>query len=152
MIPVRLATPDDFPGVLDLCHHLHRGTAVGHAVPGTLDAARLERLGQAALAQGSLWVGAEGDEAPCAFLLALADAHPFTGTPFGEELGWWVEPAQRGRTLGVRLLVHAIDWARRQALPALFMAAPIERPDIGVFLVRAGFVPVQTTYVLRLGA
>lgn len=69
---------------------------------------------------------------------------------FGEEAGWWVEPAHRTSALvGPKLLRRAECWARERGLLLLKMVAPAGSPEVEAFYLHAGYFELETTYVKR---
>jgi GNAT superfamily N-acetyltransferase len=78
----------------------------------------------------------------------IAGPHPLTGEPYADEVCWWVEPGERARGVGPRLLQAAETWAETNGLDMLKMAAP-EGSDVGRFYILKGYEAVETIYMKR---
>lgn len=76
--------------------------------------------------------------------------HAISGQRYADEIAWWVHPAHRGGTIGPRLLAAAEAWARADGCTLVKMIAPHHAPDVGRYLARRGYAPVETAHVRRL--
>jgi len=94
-----------------------------------------------------------GDVKPVPHLVGMlglvAITHPASGADYADEIVWWVDPEFRGGSIGPRLLAAGETWARRRGLPLVNMVAP-EGSDVGRFLARQGYTPIETAWVKRL--
>lgn len=77
---------------------------------------------------------------------ALVMPHAADGRIFADEVAWWVEPEDRGGTLGPRLLVALLEACSSKSVSMVKMVAP-KGSDVGRFLERAGFEEVESTYL-----
>ena len=83
----------------------------------------------------------DGADAGCAAITrrALAD-----GTAAAELKRLWVEPAFRGCGLGRGLIMHAIDWTRRQGASAVVLDTVLEAmPEAAALYRSLGFEEIQ---------
>lgn len=73
-------------------------------------------------------------------------------TAWAVELAWWVDPAARGGTAGIRLVTAFQDWAREQGAKLVAMSSLHLDHDTRVssVLERMGFSPSEHTYIKRL--
>jgi GNAT superfamily N-acetyltransferase len=73
-------------------------------------------------------------------------------TLWASELAWWVEPAARGGTAGIRLVTAFQDWAREQGAKVVAMSSLHLDHDnrVSNVLQRMGFSPSEHTYIKRI--
>lgn len=82
----------------------------------------------------------------------IAQPHPIDGSPFADEVAWWVEPEHRGALrAGPLLLGAAEDWAQAEGCIMVKMVAPLPS-TVGRFLERRGYRPIEVAYVKHFGA
>ena len=82
---------------------------------------------------------------------ALAYPHYFNvASKAAQELFWWVEPAKRGGTAGVRLLQALEAWARGVGCGTMTMIClPIDSPAERVYQ-RVGYRASERSYIKRI--
>ena len=82
---------------------------------------------------------------------ALAYPHYFNvASKAAQELFWWVEPARRGGTAGVRLLQGLEAWAKGVGCATLTMIClPIDSPAERVYQ-RVGYRASERSYIKRI--
>jgi len=100
---------------------------------------------------GVVFVSTDRAGALTGMLGGLCFSHVLSGEWVASELFWWVDPAARGTSAGVRLLDRAEAWARDQGVVALHMIAPLGSAVAHVYT-RRGYAPVETAYALDLRA
>jgi GNAT superfamily N-acetyltransferase len=68
------------------------------------------------------------------------------------ELAWWVEPAARGGTAGIRLVTAFQDWARDKGAKVVAMSSLHLDHDnrVSSVLQRMGFEQSEHTYIKRI--
>ena len=157
---VRPARPDDLPLLPDIevsAAGLFRdeGVAIiaGEAEDAPLDFTPAEVWAPIAAA-GLLWVMAEGDGPPGAFLAARIEENRLHILEFD------VHRRHQGQGLGRRLLAFAIDEARRRGLAGLSLTTFRDVPWNAPFYASAGFeiverdaaTPLLTAYLDREAA
>lgn len=76
--------------------------------------------------------------------------HPISNEVFLDEVVWFVDPKYRSGRVGVRLLVAVETWATTNRVSLVKMLAPSDS-DVGNFLARRGYSPIETAYIKRLG-
>jgi GNAT superfamily N-acetyltransferase len=142
---IRAATPADADRIVEMAEHFLAATPYGQFLPAQRE--RLLALVDPVCARGVILLA----DAPKPFaplpvgLLAIYEAeHPFSGTRYGDELIWWVEPVFRGR-VGVQLLEAGEQWAADRGLAFLKMVAP-HGSEIGHFYERRGYRPIETAF------
>lgn len=142
---IRFATDQDKPELVRLCRRFLETSSYGASFPATDDALRrnvmlTQELGVCFVADtGSKLVG---------MLAVLALPHQLTEELYADELAWFVEPEHRNGTIGPRLLVALERWATSNGVRFVTMLAP-EGSDVGAFLARRGYVPLETRFVKR---
>jgi GNAT superfamily N-acetyltransferase len=94
---------------------------------------------------------AEVPDAVVGAIALIATPHPVNGTPFADEVAWWVEPEHRGGLrAGPYLLGAAEDWALRQGCNMVKMVAPLPS-TVGRFLEKRGYRAIEVAYVKTFG-
>jgi hypothetical protein len=94
----------------------------------------------------AIFVAVDGDDIPYAGLAICENVNLLTGEKFGDEIAWWVEPAQRSSLrVGPKLLGVAEKWTHQRGLTSIKMVAP-QPSAVGVFYERAGYRPIETAY------
>lgn len=88
------------------------------------------------------------DDVPVAMLGLMVYAHPMSGERIASEACWYVRPEARGG-IGLRLWRVGEQWARNRGAVALLMIQPHSADRVGVLYARAGYGPVETTWMRR---
>ncbi len=112
-----------------------RFRSVGMGSVADRDPERPETL-RAAVAAGLLWVAADDDDRPIAFLLASLAP----GAAHVEQVS--VDPDRAGRGIGAALLDHLADWALERGLAELTLTTFADVPWNAPYYERLGFVRV----------
>lgn len=144
---IRYATAADETRVVEMALRFVRETQYATLFAG-MSPETLSPMFGLALHKGVVFV-ADVDGQAVGFLALVVLQHPFGGEPYGDELGWWVEPEWRRGRIGWDLLDAGERWARDHQVTVLKMIAPAGSP-IGRLYEHRGYVPVETAYVKRM--
>ena len=124
----------------------------GFSAETDIDAASLESTMRQPVesADGALLV-ADADGVLIGMAGALAYAHYFNArSKAAQELFWWVDPAKRGGTAGVRLLQALEAWAKSVGCGTMTMIClPIDSPAERVYQ-RVGYRASERSYIKRI--
>jgi GNAT superfamily N-acetyltransferase len=80
-------------------------------------------------------------------LLARRLPHPFAPVHFAMETVWWIDPAQRGGSLAVRMLDRYEDWSRARGCLFAQMAALATFPGAARIYERRGYRHTETHFM-----
>lgn len=143
---IRDAVPADSDRIVAMATAFLAESAYGRLFPADPD--RLGLLLQMCLELGAIFV-AETEDGVIGMLAVVALTDPIGGVRYADEIAWWVEPACRTGFAGPRLLMAAQNWALARQCAFLKMVAPIDKPAVGEFYARVGYVPIETAYIKR---
>jgi GNAT superfamily N-acetyltransferase len=107
-------------------------------------------LGQQSAALALLLV-AEGDAGPVGMLAMAIVPSPVSGALVATELAWWLDPAARRGSTGVRLWEQAERWAADHDAVYVHMVAP-HGTAVGAMYQRRGYLPLETVWQKRVAA
>lgn len=147
---IRVGQPADRPRLVAMGCQFVQDTGYRDRLP--LNPEALAALADRLLSGGDdvTLLVADVDDAPVGMLGLMAYTHPMSGERVTSEAVWWVDPAVRGGTLGVRLLRAGEQWARDRGAVALQMIQPVEADRVGALYAALGYAPVETTWMRRL--
>tara|TARA_Y100000310_G_scaffold323043_1_gene382901 strand:+ start:8417 stop:8833 length:417 start_codon:yes stop_codon:yes gene_type:complete len=66
------------------------------------------------------------------------------------ETGWYVAPAYRGTTIGIRLWRAWEKWASLSDADIIYCAHPTHKPEVGKILDKMGYKPLETYYTKEI--
>lgn len=116
-LTVRLATIEDFPAVCSMAREFHSCTEYRHI---EFDEASCFLLFKSALDQGMCFLS-EGDEIT-GFIIGMVFGCPLNQmVKMASELAWWVRPAYRKTSAGVKLLKALESSAKENGAVSLTM-------------------------------
>lgn len=147
MMQIRVATLDDEEQIADLTA---RFIAEEHGYRRVLafDADKIGETLRGVLQVGVVLVVDVGGR--LAGLLAGAAVQSLSSREvYFDEVLWYVEPEWRKSRAGYYLLRDAIRWAQANGCSSVKIGAPAGS-DLGTFLERNAFHPVETAYQLRI--
>jgi GNAT superfamily N-acetyltransferase len=150
MATIRNATEADVETIVKMARHFI--AFAPHAAVAEYDDEDLANAARACMQHGLLIV-AEQDNEIIGMLLGIISSLWFARrTLWASELAWWVEPAARGGTAGIRLVTAFQDWARDQGAKVVAMSSLHLDHDgrVGNVLERMGFSPSEHTYIKRI--
>jgi len=75
--------------------------------------------------------------------------HPISHERIANEVFWWVNPSDRGRSDSVRLLRQGEQWAKEQMASFVYAGAPNQK--VGAVFQRLGYMPIEMQYVKPVG-
>lgn len=142
---IRKATEADVPIIVRMVGHF---ITAKYADLLTFKPRRLEELTLRVLEIGCILV-AEEDGAVVGFVAGCALEDSVSGIPMLDEMGWWVEPGYRHKSVGPRLLQQFENWAKQKNLRLVKMVAPAGS-NVGAFYKRLGYTEVETAWIKRL--
>lgn len=147
---VRRITAGDVEQVLVLCHRFRREWQQLDRVLGPLDEGMVRRVVDDVVLtdRGAGWF-IERESEPVGLLLMALVPNLVSGELSADELVWWVDPHYRSGSAGGRLLRVAVEWASEAGAVMVKLVTPYAS-QIGPSLASRGWVPVETSYVLRL--
>lgn len=128
-IIIRRATRDDLHRLIAFTARGVRAQPFGDVFPPA--PSTLAELGDALLERGVIFIAEDRDARWRGLIGVIKIVHPFSGEPYGECVGWWVDPAARrglasaDSSAGASLLEHAERWAADEGLLGLKVAAPL---------------------------
>lgn len=84
--------------------------------------------------------------------VALVQALTVRDMMLGQELFWYVAPAHRNSSVAIKLLKHALEWAKQSGASAFGISLLVgSMPDtVASIYERMGFVEVERIYVKEL--
>lgn len=150
MATIRNATEADVDTIVKMARHFI--AFAPHAAVAEYDDEDLANAARACMQHGLLIV-AEQDNEIIGMLLGIVSGLWFAPrTLWASELAWWVEPAARGGTAGIRLVTAFQDWAREQGAKVVAMSSLHLDHDtrVGNVLERMGFEQSEHTYIKRI--
>ena len=150
MATIRNATEADVETIVKMARHFI--AFAPHAAVAEYDDEDLANAARACMQHGLLIV-AEQDGEIIGMLLGIISSLWFARrTLWASELAWWVEPAARGGTAGIRLVTAFQDWAREQGAKVVAMSSLHLDHDtrVGNVLERMGFEQSEHTYIKRI--
>jgi GNAT superfamily N-acetyltransferase len=150
MATIRNATEADVETIVKMARHFI--AFAPHAAVAEYDDEDLANAARACMQHGLLIV-AEQDNEIIGMLLGIVSGLWFAPrTLWASELAWWVEPAARGGTAGIRLVTAFQDWAREQGAKVVAMSSLHLDHDtrVGNVLERMGFEQSEHTYIKRI--
>jgi hypothetical protein len=104
--------------------------------------------------EGLLLVSETGDvEEPrhlSGMLGMMVYEHPLSHERVANEVFWWVNPEDRGRSDSVRLLRQGEQWAKEQLASLVYAGAPNQK--VGSVFERLGYMPLEVQYVKPISA
>jgi GNAT superfamily N-acetyltransferase len=143
---IRELRVDDLARAADLGERLIDATPqAGLFPPGADRRARVEAIVRLALERGVL-LGADVDGTLVGGLGLVVVPHLLSGRPMALEVAWWVDPAQRTRGLGPKLLAAAEAWSCTRGISMLQMFAP-QGSAFGRYFARRGYAPLETPWM-----
>lgn len=148
MVRIRSAGEADRPRVLEMARAFMTLTPYGALF--TASEPHLSGLFTICMEMGVLVVAEDEASSGLIGFLALAVLeHPLSGEHYVEEVAWWVEPAHRQGSVGLRLLSWAEEWTRGAGVGMIKMVAPAGS-RVGATYERLGYRAVETAYLKRL--
>lgn len=154
---IRAAQASDTPRLIEMAGRFLASSRYGELMPST--PAMLEALIEVVKEVGTILVVDLGGgparygttEPPNLIgMIALAAVpHPMNGELYAEEIAWWIEPEERGGTIGPQLHGAGEAWARDRKLTMIRMLSPAGS-DLGVYYRRLGYTEVETAWIKRL--
>lgn len=144
---IRPATVDDASSIVALAQRFIRETPYSAQMPENPQQLRAFVNLLLEHEDGELFVAERGG-AVVGLIALWVFLHPYSGERMASELVWWVNPEQRGGSLGVRLLKRAEMWAREHGAAVLQMIAPNDK--VAGFYQACGFAFVESSYARRL--
>ena len=147
---IRLATPNDFPAMLDMGAHMH---AAGKYAFLPYDRPKLIHLLTALhTSPNGLLVLATEDERPIGMIIAFVEEYYFCHAKLARDLLVWVEESGRGGLAGSRLIGFFDDWAKSRGAveTCLCDTNGSSRERIGALYQRLGYERVGGIYKRRL--
>ena len=150
MATIRNATEADVDTIVKMARHFI--AFAPHATIAEYDDADIATAIRACMEHGVLLV-AEQDDAVVGMLFGVVSGLWFAPrTLWASELAWWVEPAARGGTAGIRLITAFQDWAREQGAKVVAMSSLHLDHDnrVSSVLQRMGFEQSEHTYIKRI--
>jgi GNAT superfamily N-acetyltransferase len=150
MATIRNATEADVDTIVRMARHFI--AFAPHATIAEYEDTDLANAIRACMEHGVLLV-AEQDDAVVGMLFGIVSGLWFAPrTLWASELAWWVEPAARGGTAGIRLVTAFQDWALKQGAKVVAMSSLHLDHDtrVGNVLERMGFSPSEHTYIKRI--
>lgn len=140
---IRVATLEDGPRIIEMAVRFLETTSYKQTVVWTEDA--LVNFIQEVLAYGTIYLAETEDLRVVGMIALIGRFHPLNGSPFGDELAWWVDEAYRKGTAAYRLLWAAEEWTRLNHLSVLKLVAPAGS-TIGTAYEKRGYALVETVY------
>lgn len=150
MATIRNATEADVDTIVKMARHFI--AFAPHAGIAEYSDEDLANAARACMEHGVLLV-AEQDDAVVGMLFGVVSGLWFAPrTLWASELAWWVEPAARGGTAGIRLITAFQDWAREQGAKVVAMSSLHLDHDnrVSSVLQRMGFEQSEHTYIKRI--
>jgi GNAT superfamily N-acetyltransferase len=150
MATIRNATEADVDTIVKMARHFI--AFAPHAAVAEYTDEDLAHAARSCMQHGLLIV-AEQDGEIIGMLLGIVSGLWFAPrTLWASELAWWVEPAARGGTAGIRLVTAFQDWAREKGAKVVAMSSLHLDHDsrVGNVLERMGFSPSEHTYIKRI--
>jgi GNAT superfamily N-acetyltransferase len=150
MATIRNATEADVDTIVKMARHFI--AFAPHAAVAEYDDEDLANAARACMQHGLLIV-AEQDNEIIGMLLGIVSGLWFAPrTLWASELAWWVEPAARGGTAGIRLVTAFQNWALKQGAKVVAMSSLHLDHDtrVGNVLERMGFEQSEHTYIKRI--
>ena len=152
---VRQAIIDDIPELLILGQMFLMSSVYGAHFRENLD--QIDALATHLITEddGVVFVADAGEGKLQGAIGMWCSPHVWTGERTATELFWFVEPTARG-SVGGRLFIAAKAWAMQIQASALHMVSPEVLPGeedrVGKLYQKAGFVPLERGWILRLAA
>lgn len=136
---LRIATIEDFDLVMSLAGNFVKNSPYSDYV----DEGRLEGLVKAFLtSDGTDKVIILSDD--CGMLAGHIAPFAFGQSLIAMELAWWVEPSERGKSVGKELLEGFEFWAKRNGCKLISLACLDD--SVGKFYERRGYKLYERTY------
>lgn len=146
---VRPATHDDVPACLVLSRHFFDESGMAKVTGFDTDCA--EAMLRHLIDDSACELFVAGTQA----LIGIAGVMTYpmyfnTSHLAAQELFWWVDPAHRGGTAGVRMLLTMEQWARDRGCKTLTMVClPIDSPAERIYE-RMGYAPSERSFIRSL--
>jgi hypothetical protein len=150
MATIRNATEADVDTIVKMARHFI--AFAPHATIAEYDDADIATAIRACMQHGVLLV-ADQDGVVVGMLFGVVSGFWFAPRSlWATELAWWVEPAARGGTAGIRLVTAFQDWAREQGAKVVAMSSLHLDHDnrVSSVLQRMGFAQSEHTYIKRI--
>lgn len=145
---VRLATIDDFPDILEMSREFYAHTSY-QSIP--FDDASCYLLFKSSVEQDMSFVSEKGEVT--GFITGLHFPYPMNQlVQVSSEIAWWVKPAYRGTSAGIKL-VKALEEAARSAGSKMLTMMCLEsiNPDsVQAVYEKMGFAQSERAFVRTL--
>lgn len=146
---IRRATVEDLPRCIEMGREFHREAMLAEIAFD--ESSALATLTHLIGEDGALFVAQHENGALVGMAAALKFPHYINlSANVAQELFWWVDPAARGGSAGMRLLAAIENWARDAGCVMLTMIClPIDSPAQKIYE-RVGYRPLERSFAKGL--
>ncbi len=156
--PVRMATPDDVPALVEMCHQLQahiteKNPALFVMAPGWRE--KREEFYRSCIASPDrhLIVGFAADKTVFGMALGtVVNNSDFSPQRFGSIDDFWIAPCKRRQGIGTKLVNHLLRFFRHRGVEALTLSFSVGNLEAQNFWNQLGFHPALVMSNANLSA